>query len=95
MIAAAILSVLVLTALPPLLRLFAGPTHYDRLLSANALFSRSALACAAAGVVIGAAPALDAALALLVGAFIANVAALKFFGARNFQPPLAPAREEK
>lgn len=71
-----------------MLRLFAGPTHYDRALALNGALMRLALICAAAAV-IGRPTWIDAAFALLLGGFVANVALLKFFRAGSFQAALA------
>jgi len=78
-----------LTLLLILPRLFLGPTLYDRLLSAAALLVRVAVACAAIAVAVGEASFADVAFAFLLGAFATSAAALKFFRARSFQPPLA------
>lgn len=75
-----------------LTRLFGGPTLYDRVLGANAVIWKGALICAAIAVAAGNGQWLDVALALVLGAFVFNVALLKFFRIRTFQAPLA--REE-
>lgn len=77
-------------------RLFAGPTLYDRALASNAIVAKAALICAALAVIAGRADWLDAAIALVFGVFVVNVAILKFFRARTFQAPLArgPAGRE-
>lgn len=81
-----------LTMALALVRLSAGPTLYDRALAANALVLRGALACAALAVAFDRAAWIDVSFALALGALVLNAAALKFFRARSFQPPLA--REE-
>lgn len=74
-------------------RLFAGPTLYDRTLAMNGIVIKLAI-LAAAGAVITARPSLaDAALAFLLASVVANVAVLKFFRARTFQAPLMRAEE--
>ena len=84
---AAAAGVLVALALT-LVRLFAGPTLYDRTLAANAAASKVALLCVALATAAGRAEWIDAAFALVLGVFVANVAIVKFFRARSFQPPL-------
>lgn len=79
--------VLIVLALT-LLRLFAGPTLYDRVLAANSVATKAALACAALATAFGRADWIDAALALTLGIFVVNVAIVKFFRAHSFQPPL-------
>ena len=76
-----------------LLRLFAGPTLYDRNLAANAITMYAALICACGAVAAGRTDGVDVALALLLGSFVVNVAVLKFFRTRTFQAPLAQAQE--
>lgn len=76
-----------------LLRLFAGPTLYDRTLAANTIVLNAALVCAAGASAARRSDGIDAALALMFVAFVINVALLKFFRARTFQAPLAQARE--
>lgn len=88
-IAAAVVLLLALT----LVRLFAGPTLYDRALAVNAIVFKAALVCAAISVVSGRSEAVDAAFVLVLGAFVLNAAALKFFRANTFQAPLARAED--
>ena len=77
-----------LTLIFALLRLFAGPTLYDRVLAANSAASKAALVCAALAVAAGRGAWTDAAFALVLCAFVANVAIVKVFRAGSFQPPL-------
>lgn len=77
-----------------LMRLFAGPTLYDRVLGAMSVINKSALVCAALGVALGQAAGIDVAFALAFAGLVLNVAALKFFRARTFQAPLARAGRE-
>lgn len=78
-----------------LLRLFAGPTLYDRALAANGVVTKTALICAAVAVAAGRGEGIDVAFALMFGAFVTNSAVLKFFRTRSFQAPLArPNRGE-
>lgn len=86
-----------LAAILVLVRLFAGPTLYDRALAAHSAAGKAALACAALGVMAGAPQWIDVALALVLGMFIANAATLKFFRAKSFQAPMyrAPTKGER
>ena len=72
-------------------RLFAGPTLYDRTLAANGVIIKVAIIVAAAGVVAADATYVDAALAFVLACVVVNVAVLKFFKARTLQAPLARA----
>jgi multicomponent Na+:H+ antiporter subunit F len=76
-----------------LMRLFAGPTLYDRALAANGLVTKLAIVCAAAAVIARQAAYVDVALAFVLALLVVNVAALKFFKARTFQAPLARAED--
>ncbi|MGD9982052.1 MAG: hypothetical protein AB7H66_15225 [Hyphomonadaceae bacterium] len=76
-----------------LIRLFAGPTLYDRTLAVNGLVIKLAVVAAAAAVLAARASWVDAALAFVFGLLVINVAVLKFFRARTFQAPLARAEE--
>lgn len=69
-------------------RLFIGPTLQDRTLAANAIVGKAALICAAASVMAQRAEWIDAAFALLLACYVANVAILKFFRLGSFQAPL-------
>lgn len=88
--AAGIVLVLALT----LVRLFVGPTLYDRVLAANAVAAKLVLVVAAIAAASGQAGVVDVALALALASFVINAAVLKFFRARTFQAPLAPVGEE-
>lgn len=74
-------------------RLFAGPTLYDRTLAMNGIVIKVAIIAAAAAVATGRASLADAALAFLLASIVANVAVLKFFRSRTFQAPLMRAEE--
>jgi multicomponent Na+:H+ antiporter subunit F len=75
-----------------LIRLFAGPTLYDRALIASSVVVKAALLCAAVSVALGRSEGVDVALVLMLAAFALGAATLKFFRARTFQAPMA--REE-
>lgn len=93
MIALLVAVVLTLLFALALVRMFAGPTLYDRALAVNGVISKAALICAALAVALGQGAAADAAIVLVLGAFVLNVAALKFFRAKTFQAPLARAED--
>ena len=78
-----------------LVRVFIGPTLYDRALAANLVVLVSAVVCAGLAAAAGNAMWLDAALALVACAFVLNLASLKFFRAGTFQAPLVRESEER
>ena len=75
-----------------LLRLFAGPTLYDRALIASSVVVKAALVCAAISVALGRSEGVDVALVLMLSAFVLGAATLKVFRARTFQASMT--REE-
>ncbi|PZO48118.1 MAG: cation:proton antiporter [Alphaproteobacteria bacterium] len=75
------------------LRLFASATLYDRALAVNTIVLQAALVCAAGAAALGSVEGADAALVMVLGLFVLNAAALKFFRARTFQAPLARPEE--
>lgn len=75
------------------LRLFAGPTLYDRTLALNGVIIKTGLVVAGAGVATARVELVDAALALVLACIVLNVAVLKFFRAGTFQAPLARAED--
>ena len=75
-----------------LVRLFAGPTRYDRALIAISAVVKGALLCAAVSVALGRSEGVDVALVMMLAAFALGAATLKFFRARTFQAPMS--REE-
>jgi multicomponent Na+:H+ antiporter subunit F len=77
-----------LVLLLALVRLFAGPTLYDRTLAASGAAQKAALICAALAVAAGRSDWLDAAFALVLSVFVFNAIVLKFFRSRTFQAPL-------
>lgn len=76
-----------------MVRLFAGPTLYDRLLAANSTLVKASLVMAALAVAAGSPALLDVALVSLMGVAVVNVAVVKLFKAKSFQPPLASPNE--
>jgi multicomponent Na+:H+ antiporter subunit F len=75
-----------------LVRMFAGPTLYDRALIAISVVVKGALLCAAVSVALGRSEGVDVALVLMLACFTLGTATLKFFRARTFQAPMT--REE-
>jgi multicomponent Na+:H+ antiporter subunit F len=75
-----------------MIRLFAGPTLYDRALGAKVMVMCAALFCAALATAAGRSDWTDAAFALVLGALVVMAAVTKMFRARSFQTPLP--REE-
>jgi multicomponent Na+:H+ antiporter subunit F len=71
-----------------LLRLFAGPTLYDRALAGAAMVVKAAIVCAAVAVGAGQPQLLDVAMLLVFSAILLAVAALRFFKLGSFQAPL-------
>lgn len=74
-------------------RLFAGPTLYDRTLAVNGVIIKVAIIVAAGGVVAGRGEFVDVALGFVLAAVVVNVAVLKFFRSRTMQAPLARVEE--
>jgi multicomponent Na+:H+ antiporter subunit F len=93
--ALAIAAVVVAVSALALVRVFSGPTLHDRLLAFNALLVRSAIIVACLAVAARSANLLDGAFALVLAGVVFSVAALKFFSARSFQPPMASAEERR
>jgi multicomponent Na+:H+ antiporter subunit F len=87
--ALAVIAVLLLC----LVRLFGGPTLYDRVIAANAGGLCIIVIAAALGVWSGDARALDVSIALVFAMVVANVAFFKFSYAKTFQPAIARAEE--
>jgi len=89
MIALVAATALLLALLLGLVRLFIGPTLYDRALAVKTLLVRAALICAAMAVAAGETSWVDVALALTFGALVLMTGVTKLFRARTFQAPLA------
>ncbi len=75
-------------------RLFLGPTLYDRALAAHAILLLAALALAALGAAMSTPTLVDAAIALIGADLVLAAAILKFFRARSFQPSMLAPRAE-
>ena len=91
MIGFAAAAVACVLALLDLLRLFAGPTLYDRALAGVWIAVKLAIACAAVAAANGNARLADVALVLVFCAVTAAAAALRFFKLGSFQAPLVDA----
>lgn len=74
-------------------RVFVGPTLYDRTLAVNGVVTKVAIIVAAAGVISERAVLVDAALGFLFASVVVNIAVLKFFRSGTFQAPLARAED--
>lgn len=82
-----------------LIRLFAGPTLYDRTLAVNSVGTKIVVLLALVGFLMGRPDFLDVALLYALINFVATIAILKFFRYRSFQisliKPETTAGEEK
>jgi len=70
---------LLITMLLALVRAFAGPTLYDRILAVNAFGTKTVLMIAVLGFLMGRPEFLDIALLYALINFIGTIAVLKFF----------------
>ncbi len=73
-----VVAALALTAVPPLVRLWIGPTVWDRLIGASSLNVRVALALAAEAAFSGHGILLDVALAYAILGFVGTVLVARF-----------------
>jgi len=76
-----------------LVRLFSGPTLYDRVVAANAASLCIVVIGATFAVLSGDGRALDVCIALVFALVVANVALFKFSYAKTFQTGLARAED--
>ena len=76
-----------------LVRLFLGPTLYDRVVAANACGLCMLVIAAAFGVVSADPRALDVCIATVFAMLVANLALFKFSYAKTFQSAIAHAEE--
>lgn len=76
-----------------LVRLFLGPTLYDRVIAANAAGLCIVVIVAAFAVMGADARALDVCIALVLAMLVGDVALLKFSSAKTFQTALARAED--
>jgi len=93
MIALAAIVGVLLALCAPLVRVFAGPTLYDRAFAAKTVLTHAALLAACVAALTSTRAGADVAIALYLGTAVIGVAILKFFRTRAFQPPLAPRVE--
>jgi len=70
-----------------------GPTPYDRILAAHALWSAAALTAATLGVLLQAPTLFDAAIVLVLAEAVLVLAAIKTLRRNSFQPALAPPED--
>ena len=83
MFVAAALALLITMALA-LVRLFAGPSLYDRVMAANMFGTKIVLLIAVLGFIGGRPDFMDIALAYALINFVSTIAVLKFFAYRSF-----------
>lgn len=93
MFAVATAAVLVTMALA-LVRAFAGPTLYDRILAVNSFGTKTVLMIAVLGFLMGRPEFLDIALVYALINFIATIAVLKFFRYGDLGKTSEKARRE-
>lgn len=72
-----------------LIRLFAGPTLYDRVLAVNAFGTKTVLFLVVFALMVGEPAAIDIALLYALINFIATIAILKFFRYRSLEVALS------
>ena len=72
-----------------LVRLFAGPSLYDRVLAVNSFGTKTVLFLAVFAFLIGRPDAIDIALLYALINFVATIAILKFFRFRAFSQSIA------
>ena len=76
-----------------LLRLFAGPSVYDRVLAVNSFGTKTVLLIAALNFVLGRSDFLDIALLYALINFVSTIAVLKFLRYRDFRLALSSLRD--
>lgn len=77
-----------------LLRLFAGPSVYDRVLAVNSFGTKTVLLLAALNFIMGRPDFLDIALLYALINFVSTIAVLKFLRYRNFRLALSSLRDD-
>lgn len=88
-----IIATIVLVAmLVILMRLFAGPTLYDRVLALNSFGTKTVLLLGILNFLGGRPDFLDIALLYALINFVGTIAVLKFFRYRSFELPLSAIR---
>lgn len=71
-------------------RAIAGPTHYDRILTANSFGTKTVLFIAVIGFMFGRPAFLDIALSYALINFVTTIALMKFFRYRSLEASLCP-----
>ena len=94
MFAAAAIGLLVAMALA-LVRAYAGPTLYDRILAVNAFGTKTVLMISVLGFLMGRPEFLDIALVYALINFIATIAVLKFFRYGDLGRAGGPSEDEE
>lgn len=75
-----------------MIRVFVGPTLYDRVLGLNSIGTKVVLLLALVGFLMGRPDFLDIAILYSLINFVSTIAILKFFRYRSFQVPLYRSR---
>ena len=78
-----------------LIRLFSGPTLYDRVLAVNSIGTKIVVVLALVGFLMDSPDFADVALLYALINFVATIAILKFFRYRSFQISLVKPEGEK
>jgi multicomponent Na+:H+ antiporter subunit F len=94
LLAAGVAALVVAMALV-IVRAIIGPSHYDRILAANAFGTKIVLLIAVIGYLFGRPHFLDVALAYALINFVATIALMKFFRYRSLAQPLTAGAAEK
>jgi multicomponent Na+:H+ antiporter subunit F len=89
----AITAALFVSVLMVMVRIFGGPTLYDRILAVNSFGTLTVLILSALGFVTGRPDFLDIAMLYALINFIGTIAILKFFRYRSFGAPREPEEE--
>ena len=91
-ISVVIATAILIAMLIVLLRLFAGPTLYDRVLALNSFGTKTVVFLGVLNFIWGRPDFLDIALLYALINFVGTIAVLKFFRYRSFQQPLSVLR---
>lgn len=92
MLTVAVAAVLI-TMILALVRAFAGPTAYDRMLAANSFGTKTVLLITLGGHALGWHSFLDVALLYAMVNFVGTIAVMRFFESRRLDE--LPVREER
>ncbi len=85
-------TIVLIAMLIVLMRLFAGPTLYDRVLALNSFGTKTVLLICILNFLGGRPDFLDIALLYALINFVGTIAVLKFFRYRSFELPLSAIR---